>query len=260
MAKLTITTRGSNLTVRLPTSQAIGQAMEIATTAESASYLREHFSARLEQQKGNLEQGRPMINAVSNHCSKIEMLDSIENRVWDAVAPQTNNFQALQQLSIKESLEALPLKQVNMAFAISEDSEFSLGFSTPQSGGTAKVVSPEERIQLEQLLNAFLAQSNPSIQVKDSAFYEGSPDGKISLDSQGKEIKAEPEKVAALIEGKFPTFMAENGIESRIQQRNFPGQAPQVTLSQQSENSPLRSANVQQEPAPSEGFSPRGGR
>ncbi|MCL9685159.1 hypothetical protein [Legionella maioricensis] len=200
-------------------------AMSVAETSiEAAHYLAVQFKQLLTDAK-MLEQCDDIMRKVQDFAKYTEFKLLSSSQPWLGQMAENSAFKNMQANMATEAakkLESFGLgagKEISFDFAVNEQtSEFRRGSS---EGGKALPSSAVDSVDIA--FNAWLAEKN--IRSVESALYETTPDGKVKLDAQGKQVKANPEEVTKLIndpEQGFAKYMEAKGIKVSCHEQEFP--------------------------------------
>lgn len=254
--KLETTTRGSNIGVYLPDKKALLACFALATTPESADYMVKQLTALFQKTK-MLSSGADILQTAEDYRQNVHLQRDSRANPWLGNVKVNTDFQNLQQNLAKSAIKTVAEhvnQSIKMDIAINEQTQMLRGFSTDNQPAT-----PEIAQVLDKLFNAWLAEHN--LICKGSVIYEGTPEGDIQVDKAGNLIKANTERVRALIADKtqgferyfagFVNYFNNKNLSLAVQQHAYPQQPQPVSTAREQPTPPTSPVRAPSTPAQS---------
>lgn len=217
------------------------------TSIEAAQY----FAGRVKQifSKANLPDNvvKEVIEKVEEYARLVSFKLLSGSHLWLGQPNESSDFINMQKNIAEEAAhKAIDLINGNLRLdiAINNVSQLLRGYSVDGKALDANVVD-----SLDKLFNAWLSEKG--VISKGSTLYEATEHGEIKKDSQGKEIKADAERIKSLLNDKdegFAQFLDKKGIKDiTIQQQEYPGAQKEAEKVQEVKKSPEVKAEVVRE-------------
>lgn len=214
--------------IALPDKEAIIRCKEVVTTTEAADYLVEQFEKTLKK-SGKLELVKPALENVKDYAQAIKWQREETADIWAGKPPIESDFIALQRNKASQSAKDLAsFKSIRMNYALSDNSEIIRGYAIQGSPS-----DEETTRKTDQLFSAWLSQNQ--LASHEGILYEGNAQGQVVRDEKGQLVRANPEKVNALIADKkngFSQYVKElssnNPLALEIKQYPYQAPAPQI--------------------------------
>lgn len=215
--------RESSMPKRLPEKKELLDAMKVGETSIEAA---EYLAVRVKQifSEANLPGHvvKEIVDKVNEYAQLVSFKLMNGSGIWSGQMNESTDFRNMQKNIAEEAarnISGLINGRLRLDIAINGVAQLLRGYSVDGKPIDAQTVD-----QLDKLFNAWLAE-NGWIS-KGSTIYESSLDGEIKKDSQGKEVKADSEKVKNLLNDKeegFARFLEKKGVDGlMIQQQAYP--------------------------------------
>lgn len=230
------TTRGSAIENLAPDNDAIVALIEVVTEPESIDYACVKFDKKTNSiSKKMVEDTQHVKATLKGLQADIHLLRASEGKHWDAKMPKSDyqNYISASSALISEELRALGITEIEMVYAMSDDSQFLLGVRSKGQG-----IDPKSQVLFNKLVSAHFSENNLYVDItpEETVIYENDGKGHIR-EREGKsvndkeKIKADPENTKKLIKDKnkgLQTYLAKYGISSVINERPYKAQTAQA--------------------------------
>ena len=225
--------RDSNTTV--PGSEAVMKCFATASTVKGVEYMAEKFGKILT--KAKVENSDIMLKRVQDHVANVKaQLDRRSPFGLTSEDDVKTDFQNMQQNladAAMERLRASLTDDLRVDFAVSAYADLLRAFTAD-----GKELDPEVVEALDALVNATLAEDD--MISKDGVIYKATAAGQPEKDAAGNPVRANGAEVVKVISGPFVEALKDNGIETVLQQHEYP----------QEEQVAAKPAAVEPAPAP----------
>lgn len=208
----------------IPEKRELLDAMKVGETSIEAA---QYFAGRVKQifSKAKLPDNvvKEVIEKVEEYARLVSFKLTTGSHLWSGQPTESSDFNNMQKNIAEEAAsKAIDLINGNLRLdiAINNSAQLLRGYSVEGKALDANVVD-----SLDKLFNAWLA--GKGVISKGSTLYEATENGEIKKGSQGKEIKADAERIKSLLNDKdqgFAQFLDKKGIKDiTIQQQEYPG-------------------------------------
>lgn len=190
----------------LPKSDSIYKCMEVATTAEAATYFHKQFEQKLSD-SGLKEQSASLLTDVKKFVDLIALSSFSGEKAWSGQIQIESRFQRYQEHLAKEAVSQVEVDDITFDYAISDESEFIRGYSS-----NGQPLETDKNNAMDKLFNAWLVDNN--MLCKSGVVYEATDKGEIKQDNHNQPVKADAKQLKTLIQD------SNKGFEKYLQKKN----------------------------------------
>jgi hypothetical protein len=210
--------------IKLPNKQELLAAMKVAETSISgADYFAEQFKNILTKTR-MMESCSDMMDKVNEFANMVRFKLSSNTQFWSGVKSTTSDVQNMYENLAADAAEKLAgtlTGTLNLDIAINKLSEIVRGYSDAGKAAGSPLVE-----KLDVLFNSWFTKNH--LLSKGSTVYETNEKNEIKTDSEGNPVKADAERVKALMEDPakgLSKYFSDKGISITIQQHQYPEKA-----------------------------------
>jgi hypothetical protein len=211
-------------------AEAIRKVVEITSTLDGVEYFQQQLHSMLEK-RNQLQAYSTLLKEVSLMVDSARYQDQHRGTPWsgDTYRPYLpqSDFASFQQFLASMSAQSIQQQQITLDCALSDASEYKRAFSSD-----GELLDGESLDAMDTLYNAWLAEQQ--LISKGGVIYQGTEEGDIREDKQGNPIKANAERLRAMMmddKRGFSAYVKTNNkdIQMIIHQHTYeqPQQSPE---------------------------------